>query len=300
MDSPAVKLSAPSTQPALELIGLAQLSPDLARKRLRALLLANPNYFGKVPSKSFSAVLNIEEDTTYESIGHLGYDPQLRQLSAVIDVKQGKGYSNEVLVQGSQEFVRFYLSYDGGSTWLDQGMGSIHVADAHWPRPLAYEVHIQIDSASESFRDRAQTKIRAILSWNMQPPTGEPGWKPIWGQVAESDIHIEDSRVIVTRRTDSAAHSDRLESALHVRRFERPMEFTSAIAHGHLSRHALHSSETDPQHRFLAYVLAKAAGYGASSSSASLFDEKELFRTTKTAPELCVSANAEPVFAAIS
>jgi hypothetical protein len=273
MDSPAVKLSAPSTQPALELIGLAQLSPDLARKRLRALLLANPNYFGKVPSKTFSAVLNIEEDTTYESIAHLGYDPQLQQLSALIDVKRGTGYSSEFLIQGSQEFVRFYLSYDGGSTWLDQGIGSIHVADVHWPRPLAYEVHVQIDPAKESFRDRVRTKMRAILSWNMQPPVGEPGWKPIWGQVAESDIPVEDSQVIVTRRTDSAEHSERSESAPHVRRLERPMEFTSARAHGHLSRHALHSSESDPQHRFLAYVLAKAAGYGASSSSASLFDE---------------------------
>ena len=51
-------------------------------------MLANPNYFVKIPPTSFSAVLNIQEDTTYESISRLGYDPEIDQLSVAIDVKQ--------------------------------------------------------------------------------------------------------------------------------------------------------------------------------------------------------------------
>ena len=144
MNSPAVARFAPSAQPALELIALAQLSPEQARQKLRALLLANPNYFGKVPSSSFMTVLKIQEDTTFECISRISYDPQRERLCATIDIKQATGYSGDAFIHGSQEFVRFYLSYDGGSKWLDQGMRSLSVFDSHLPRPLVQRVTLEI------------------------------------------------------------------------------------------------------------------------------------------------------------
>src|SRR6201998_1385691 len=267
MNSPAAKPFAPSTQPALELIALAQLSPDLARQRLRSLLLANPNYFGRVPSTSFNAVLNIQEDTAYESIAHLGFYPGFEQLFAAIDLKQPTGYSSEVLAQGSEEFVRFYLSYDGGSTWLDQGMRSVVVCDAHWPRPLAYEATLRIIPADELFSAKIQPKIRAILSWNTPPPTGAPNWKPVWGHVAETHVQIEDSQAIFTGGLNCSANSGPPESVMDLTQLQRPMEVASAKMQGHLSMHALRSTRTDLHHRLLAYLLAKASGYCLSGSS---------------------------------
>ena len=144
MNSPVVTPIAPSTHPALDLIALAQLSPEEAGQRLRALLLGNPKYFGNVPLTSFNAVLRIQEDTTYESISCVAYDAQLKQLRATIDIKRAVGYSGVARINGSEEFVRFYVSYDGGAKWLDQGMRSVNVEDAIVPRPLVHEVILPI------------------------------------------------------------------------------------------------------------------------------------------------------------
>ena len=293
MNSPAVKPFAPSTQPALELIALAQLSPDLARQKLRELLLANPNYFGRVPSTSFNTVLNIQEDRTFESIAHLGFYPGFEQLFAAIDLKQPTGYSSEVLAQGSEEFVRFYLSYDLGSTWLDQGMRSVFVCDAHWPRPLAYEVTLRIIPADELFSAKIQPKMRAILSWNTPPPTGAPNWKPVWGHVAETDVQIEDSQTDLTGGLNCASNGEPPESVRHVTRLQMPMGFASAKTRG-----SLHSTRTDPDHRFLAYVLAKAADHCPPGSPAPLFSRRDPF-SSGVSSAFPIAVYADPALAAI-
>jgi hypothetical protein len=292
MNSPAVKVSAPSPQPALELIALAQLSPDMARQRLRALLLANPNYFEKIPPTSFSAVLNIEEDTTYESISRLGYDPEIDQLSVAIDVKQPAGYSSEVLFQGSEEFVRFYMSYDGGANWDDLGMRSITVADAHRPRPLAYEVALHNISSGQLIPKSGLPRIRAILSWSTPPPAGEPSWIPVWGHIAESDVHMEDLRMLDSMRSKTPVRVDRLESVPNVISANMPMAFTSAGTPGLLSMRALHSTRTDPHHRFLAYAFARAAGHCPPSLSGSRTAEPYPVQGAVLAPALSVAIAA--------
>ena len=265
MNSPAVNISAPSPLPALELIALAQLSPEVARQKLRALLLTNPNYFAKIPASSFGAVLNIQQDTTYESIYCLTYDAETEEFSVAIDVKKPTGYSSEILVRGSEEFVRFYLSYDGGSQWHDLGMRSVNVCDSIRRRGIhEYQVKLHIPSGLEPVRDTVQPKVRAILSWSTPPPTGEPGWKPIWGHVAESDLPLEDSQTI-DKKSSLAPGMDHREGSANMMYAFQPMNFTSARTRGHLSMQALHSTRTDPHHRFLAFVLARAAGYCSNS-----------------------------------
>ena len=258
MNSPAVRPFAPSTQPALELIALARLSPEQARRKLRALLLANPNHFGRVPSTSFIAVLKIQEDTTYECISRIDYDSQCEQLCATIDVKQAFGYSSDALTHGSEEFVRFYLSYDGGSTWLDQGMRSASVFDAHLPRLAPHEVKVPIIPEGKLWRENLLPKVRAILSWNSPPPSGAPKWTPVWGNVVESYIQIEDSQVDFQGATDSAVKVGFQKTSSYVTDAETEMNDGNLIKQGHLGSPMLYSTEPDPQHRFLAFALAKA------------------------------------------
>jgi hypothetical protein len=221
MNSPAVSRFAPSTQPALELIALAQLSPEKARQRLRALLLANPNHFGKIPAASFVSVLKIQEDTTYECISRLGYDPQNDQLSATIDINQAFGYSGDAFIHGSDEFVRFYLSYDGGSKWLDQGLRSVSVFDAHLPRSLEHKVTLEVIRGKEFCSEECLPKIRAILSWISPPPAGAPNWTPVWGNVVESDIRIEDSQADIPCTKLLATMPKAPGTAAYVRTAER-------------------------------------------------------------------------------
>lgn len=292
MNSPAVNISAPSPQPALELIALAQLSPEAARQKLRALLLTNPNYFEKIPSTSFGAVLNIQQDTTYESISCLIYDSTTDELCAAIDVKQPTGYSSEILVRGSEEWVRFYLSYDEGSKWHDLGMRSVTVTDTQRPRTLEYQVRLHISAGVEHLPGTIQPKIRAILSWSTPPPAGEPGWKPVWGHVAESDVPMEDSQSIDRKRMIASNRIDRLDATANMMYVYRPMDFTSARTQGHLSMRALHSTKTDPHHRFLAFVLARAAGYRSSISSNIRTGESRRVQITVPPPTLSVSVTA--------
>jgi hypothetical protein len=267
MNFPAVTPFAPSTQPALELIALARLSPEQAGLKLRALLLANPNYFGKVPSSSFMAVLKIQEDTTYECISRIGYDLQHEQLCATIEIKQASGYSGDAFIHGSEEFVRFYLSYDGGSTWLDQGMRSLSVFDERSPRPLVQRVALEIISTEKLGSEKILPRIRAVLSWNSPPPAGAPNWTPVWGNVVESNFQIMDSQVDIPGARLSARKNESPKSSSDA--IERITETSgrTSIGQGRLQSTTVHSTKTDPQHDFLAFVLAKAATFDLSTAN---------------------------------
>ena len=181
-----------SSKPALELISLARMAPDLAHRNLRALLLANPNYFGKITSNSFKAVLRIQQNTAYESIGYVAYSPSLEQLQATIHISESTGYSDADCV--SKEYVRFYLSYDEGNSWLDQGMSSINVCNTQGPKPQQEMVAVGISSAlTLCFLERLPV-VRTILSWNAPPPADMPDWTPVWGDVLDAQIRLEQTQ----------------------------------------------------------------------------------------------------------
>ena len=185
-----VRTTVQSAQPALELISLARLSPEHARHNLRTLLLTNPNYFGKITGSSFKAVLKIQEDTTYESLGCVGYNPRFEQLQATVGIHQNVGYSSAQCRYGSDEHVRFYLSYDGGSTWRDQGLRTVNVYDMRGRKPQEYRVSVGIGPAQTFCFMQNLPLVRAILSWNSPPPADSPNWAPVWGNVVEAQIEV--------------------------------------------------------------------------------------------------------------
>lgn len=183
-----------SAKPALELISLAKLSPEMARRSLRALLLANPNHFGRISGNSFKAVLGIREDTTYEGLACVSYDPRSEQLKATIDIHRTSGFSmagwldGSVEPDGSVEYVRFYVSCDGGSSWRDQGLRAVKVFDAPGPKSIRHEVAVGIAPARTFSFMQNLPLVRAILSWNSPPPSDTPDWTPVWGNVVEAQV----------------------------------------------------------------------------------------------------------------
>src|SRR5579859_364854 len=144
MEKKSNKKSAASVNKATNKISLAKLAPEIARKNMKALQLANPNYFGNFKESGFKSVLAIEGDTTYEEIGCVGFNPQLNRLESVVFINQASGYNGDVCSRGSQEFVRFYLSYDNGATWQDQGVTNFTVYDVPGAKPLEYDASLQI------------------------------------------------------------------------------------------------------------------------------------------------------------
>lgn len=199
MPSPHGTTSQNSLQPALELIYLATLHPELASQALRELLISNPNYFSHLPEQSFRVVLNMSGDTDFESLGSVSYIPLLEQLYASIQLNRNWGYSLRLRHSSSREYVRFFLSLDGGATWHNEGLTAVTVGDDPDAKTRVYLVTKRISLHEGSELAGYPPLVRAILSWNSPPPPDDPDWIPLWGNVLETRIRSTKSDV---RRTD--------------------------------------------------------------------------------------------------
>jgi len=187
------------------MISISQLPIEQARANLRMLLLANPNYFGNVAESGLTPVLNISGDTSYEQLGCVGLSLSLSRLEAVISIKQTSGYDGGVCSSGSQEYVRFYLSFDGGSTWQDQGVAGFTVYDIPGPKPLEYSVALPVTLPVDLCLFENLPQARAILSWNYIPPANTPGYVPVWGNVVDVTIQSPASEFIILDKVLSLA-----------------------------------------------------------------------------------------------
>ena len=221
---PGSRRAAPSSRPALDLIALARLSPEVARKNLRALLASNPDHFGNLSASSFKAILKIENDTTYESLAGLSYSPRSERLRTIIRINQQTGYSTGNSDHGSFEYVRFFLSFDGGTGWLDQGMRAFNVFDSPNPTPHDQGVTLRIRPREQLFSVDTLPRVRAILSWNLMPPGRTPNWIPVWGDVAEAEIRIEGSELLPPEKLLGSPEVELNHDDAATLRLNRPME----------------------------------------------------------------------------
>lgn len=173
---------------------------EAVRESFKLLLLANPNYFGNLSESAFKPVESICSNTHYEELVCLGYHPQQKQLDAVVHVYQPSGYGTDICGPGTPEFVRFYLSFDNGASWQDQGMTSFQAYNipegTNGKKQLEYAVSMPIDPPAKVCWFNPLIKVRAILSWNDTPPSNQPNWTPVWGNVHETTILVEPIRLI--------------------------------------------------------------------------------------------------------
>jgi hypothetical protein len=257
MNSPSIKPAAPSTRPALELIALARLSPDVARKNLRALLVANAGHFGNLTGSSFKAILKIEKDTANECISGLGFSPQSQRLQTVVRIKQPTGYSTDDHSSASIEYVRFYLSYDGGRVWQDKGMRAFSVSDAPAERPHDHALGLRIKPREELCFSHTVQRVRAILSWNFPPPPCDPNWTPVWGDVAEADIRFEGPEFILEESIMEAAEVELDEKVSEALRSNNPLEDVVPKELSAADLRVLYGWNSVPEHRYLAPYLSR-------------------------------------------
>jgi hypothetical protein len=170
------------------------------RAKFRALLLTNPNYFGNLAESSFTPVLPISGNTYYEQLGCIGYQSQQRQLEGVVYINQPSGYGTDICGPGTTEFVRFYLSFDQGATWQDQGLTSFQAynipSGTEGGKRLEYAVSLPAKLKGRFCWADPLIKMRGILSWNDPPPPNQPNWTPVWGNVRETIILMEPRRLV--------------------------------------------------------------------------------------------------------
>ncbi len=267
------KPNVPAARNAAANISLAKLAPELARSNMKALLLANPNYFGNLKESKYQPVLNIQGDTAYESIGCVGFNPQLSRLEAEVNIKQDSGYEGDVCSGGSTEFVRFYLSYDGGATWLDQGVTSFAVYDVPGPKPLEYDASLQINPPEHFCFFENLPTVRAILSWNVAPPANSPDWPPIWGQVVDARIQVAGFELIPLNQLLTEAKVELAPQFQQAIDLSQPIKAAKPAPLSAASLHKLYQGKNVPGHRYLMPELTKAisqaqAPLAAASKSA--------------------------------
>ena len=165
------------------------------RSMFRALKVANPNYFGTLAASAFPAAVAIAGNTTYESIKCVGFHPQSHRLDAVVFVNQGFGYGGDVCSAGTPEYVRFYLSFDNGATWVDQGYTSFTAYDVSTAvtggRRLEYAASVPCTPPGKWCAVPNIIHARAILEWNSIPPANTPAHHPVWGNVHDTHIQVD-------------------------------------------------------------------------------------------------------------
>jgi hypothetical protein len=177
-----------------------QAAHSKERVRFKALLLTNPNYFGNLLESPFTPVLPISGNTHYEELACVGYHPQQERLEAVVYVYQPSGYGTDICGPGSPEYVRFYLSFDNGATWQDQGITSFQAHNipegTEGGKRLEYAASLAVDPKRKLCFFDSLILVRAILSWNNPPPANQPNWMPVWGNRREVPIQVEPRRFI--------------------------------------------------------------------------------------------------------
>ncbi len=163
-------------------------------------LLQNPNYFGTMKDAEIVAkykpVFQLSNNQSfYEELDCVGYNPVTKKLGVVIIVKQAGGYGGSACSGGSREYVRFFLDYNNSGTWVDEGLAYVGVYDNPLSDDLCYyaEITLSPDKASCCFQTAVLPKVRAILSWNTAPIAGDPNFPFVWGDMKESNIQIDPS-----------------------------------------------------------------------------------------------------------
>ena len=120
----------------------------------------------------------------------VGYNPQLKRLDAVVNIKEtARLLRRHLHATGSQEYVKFFVSSDGGTTWSELGTVSFTVWDVPGPKPLEYDATLYVNLAEACCKDENLVLVRAILSWSVPP--GGPDDPVVWGNALDQTIQVE-------------------------------------------------------------------------------------------------------------
>ncbi|MCX6316755.1 MAG: hypothetical protein NTW29_05665 [Bacteroidetes bacterium] len=174
------------------------------RTHFHFMLAKNPNYFGNIPGSQLEPNFKLITDTSYEQLTCVGYNPDTQLMEATFAIKRSVGYSGKLCSTGSFEHVRFYLDFHDGAGFIDQGSVAINVHDipagndctGQSQFPIIYSASLAKKTRKFSSCSKPSLPtLRAILSWNNDPPANSPNWKPVWGNVMECEVQLKPQRI---------------------------------------------------------------------------------------------------------
>lgn len=163
------------------------------RSNFKINLLKNPNYFGTFPGLG-NVVKKINYNTTYEELVCLGLNPGTGfaaegTLEAVVQINLPNGYDSGPCGAGSTEWVRFYVQ--DGATWTDLGATGVTVYNLTGSTfPISYAVSVDLPHIKKFCTVENVLNVRAILSWEFEPPANQPNFIPVWGNAVNARVQI--------------------------------------------------------------------------------------------------------------
>ncbi|MEN6313209.1 MAG: hypothetical protein ABFD25_03055 [Clostridiaceae bacterium] len=174
---------------------ISEIESKELRSNFTKHILENPNYFGNFKSSKQKAAVMMDQNTSYEKIAEIGYNPYHEVLYSIIHIRNSNGYSGSLCNSGSNEYVRFYVDFSGDGDFADTnedaGAASVNVHDIPGAKPLSYCVSVRLNPEMKPCVTPYTVKVRAILSWNAMPPANTPDYHPVWGEVQEAAIQIK-------------------------------------------------------------------------------------------------------------
>jgi hypothetical protein len=253
------------------------------RTQTLALVAKNPNYFGNLLDSPVAAVTKIIANTFYEDLTCVGYNSRLQALEATIDIRRATGYLGGLCTAGSIEYVRFYIDYGAG--WEDLGLGGFRAHDVpdstdcakDGTKPLSVVVTHRFTPKRRRCTTPVTPKVRAILSWQVQPPANQPNWRPVWGDVLDRTVHIEKRQLFFADIVSDIGQLNKLQlvqppELIPIQELPIPLPEPAPLALAALAKQ--YATIKDPKlavepHRFGHAHLLQAISTGVSNSTVS-------------------------------
>ena len=236
-----------------------KLQVEKERAQFKSLLLMNPNYFGNFPDYKKTPVLMMTQNTKYEELKCVGFIPEEDKLEAIFDVKMPEGYKGSLCSAGSYEYIRFFVDWNGDGKYDkpedDLGITSVNVHDipdgeydcVNESKPLSYAVTLKIDSKKNFCTIPNLVKVRAILSWDLEPTAGNPDYKPTWGNVLDKWIQIKPLTFLVKDVLD-ATYIKKLNIAPTFLKMDVPVSEEEQVSPEELQK--LYQGKNVPEYRY--------------------------------------------------
>lgn len=247
----------------------AYLPPE--RTHFKELLLAD--HFGDLAAPAAGDPPT--GNTTYEELVCVGYQPQLKQLNAVVHLNLSSGYLGDICTAGSEEYVKFFASTDDGTTWTALGITSFTAWDVSGAKPLEFDVTLPVNLAETCCKDENIVLIRAILSW--QVPPGGATDPVVWGNGL--DAHVQVAPLVLGTLANLLECLEipfQHTEAGQIVDLDQIVEFGAATELTPVQLHELYSDTEIPQHRYLLSAATQLLDDPTALSAAANQPEFEL------------------------
>lgn len=140
-------------------------------------------------------------DTSFEELRCTGLYPESDLLEAVLTVKKATGFSGPLCGQGSTEYVAFWIDFFDGNGFQYMGTATANVHDLQTipEEDIQYAVFLKKDLSK--YRVPCEigprvVRLRAILSWQVAPPPGNPNYVPVWGNREECLVQLHPGALV--------------------------------------------------------------------------------------------------------